>query len=399
MPAPHGTPSHVVIVGGGSAGLSVAARLARHRHVKVQVIDPSQTHDYQPLWTLVGAGVLPREAARKREADVIPRGVEWVQDAVTEFDPENHAVQTRGGRRLCYDILVVAAGIQLDWGKIKGLEGNIGKYGICSNYAYETVNTTWEAIRSFSGGDAVFTHPATPIKCGGAPQKIMYLADDALRRRGVRDKARIHFYSGDPAIFKSEHYARTLLEIIRRKGIETPHFRHNLKEVRAASQEAIFDDLANNTEVVQPFDLLHITPPMSAPDFIKKSPLAASTGWVEVDKHTCRHTRYPDVFALGDCSSLPTSKTGAAIRKQAPTVATNILDVLAGRQPSAGYDGYTSCPLVTGYGKLVLAEFDYDLKPRETFPFDQNKERWSMYLLKRHVLPLLYWKGMLKGRA
>jgi sulfide:quinone oxidoreductase len=330
---------------------------------------------------------------------VIPAGVEWVRDAVRTFDPEGHAVMTRGGTRLEYDILVVAAGLQLDWGKVKGLEGNVGKGGICSNYSFETVPSTWEAIRSFKGGDAVFTHPATPIKCGGAPQKIMYLADDAFRRRGVRDRARIHFYSGDPAIFKSEHYAKTLLGVIARKGIEPPHFRHSLKEVRAESREAIFDDLAGNREVVQRYDLLHVTPPMSAPDVLKSSPLAASSGWVDVDRHTCRHVRYPDVFALGDCSNLPTSKTGAAIRKQAPTVATNVLDVLDGRAPSATYDGYTSCPLVTGYGSLILAEFDYDLKPRETFPFDQNKERWSMYMLKRHVLPVLYWHGMLKGRA
>ena len=389
----------VVIVGGGSAGISVAARLARSgAGLRVQVVDPSETHDYQPLWTLVGAGVLPREAARRREADLIPDGVEWVREAVAEFDPDGHAVVTAGGKRLPYDILVVAAGLQLDWGKVKGLEGNIGRNGICSNYAYETVNSTWDAIRSFKGGDAVFTHPATPIKCGGAPQKIMYLADDAFRRHGVRDRARIHFYSGEPAIFKVEPYAKALLEVIRRKGIEAPRFRHSLKEVRVDAREAVFDDLATNTEVVQRFDLLHVTPPMSAPDFIKRSPLAAPSGWVEVDKHTCRHVRHPDVFALGDCSSLPTSKTGAAIRKQAPVVATNILDVLAGREPSARYDGYTSCPLVTGYGSLILAEFDYELKPQESFPFDQSKERWSMYMLKRHVLPMLYWKGMLKGR-
>ena len=151
--------------------------------------------------------------------------------------------------------------------------------------------------------------------------------------------------------------------------------------------------------MVQHFDLLHITPPMSAPDFIKASPLAAATGWVEVDKLSCRHTRFPNVFALGDCSSLPTSKTGAAIRKQAPVVVANVRAVLDGRKPDATYDGYTSCPLVTDYGSLILAEFDYDGKPSETFPFDQSKERWSMYMLKRHLLPQLYWHGMLKGRA
>lgn len=389
----------VVIVGGGTAGICVAARLARKGNVHVTVIEPSQTHDYQPLWTLVGGGVLPRERTRRTEASVMPKGVDWVQDFVAEFEPDKNTVVTKDGRRIGYDALVVAAGIQVDWGKIKGLDGQIGKHGICSNYAYDTVNSTWEAIKAFTGGDAVFTQPSTPIKCGGAPQKIMYLAEHAFCKRGVRDKAKVHFYSGDPTIFKSPHYAATLMKVIERKQIEPPHFKHNLKEVRAESREAIFDDLDAKKEAVQKFDLLHVTPPMSSPDFIKKSPLAASTGWVEVDKHTCRHVKFANVFSLGDCSNLPTSKTGAAIRKQAPVVVRNLLDTLAGRDPGAKYDGYTSCPLVTGYGSLILAEFDYDLKPKETFPFNQNKERWSMYMLKRHVLPMMYWRGMMKGRA
>ena len=388
----------VVVVGGGSAGLSVAARLVR-AGVAVQVVDPSETHDYQPLWTLVGAGGLDKNAARRREADLMPSGVEWIREAVTAFEPDAQSVLTSSGRRLGYDALIVCAGLQLDWAKIKGLVGNLGRNGICSNYSFDTVHLTWDAIRAFKGGDAVFTHPATPIKCGGAPQKIMYLADDAFRRSGVRERTRIHFYSGEPSIFKVEKYAATLRKVIERKGIEAPHFRHSLVEVRADAREAVFQDLEQGREVVQHFDLLHVTPPMSAPDFIKSSPLAGPAGWVEVDKHTCRHVRFPSIFALGDCSNLPTSKTGAAIRKQAPTVATNVLDVLAGREPSARYDGYTSCPLVTGYGSLVLAEFDYDAKPQETFPFDQGKERWSMYMLKRWILPPLYWHGMLRGRA
>jgi sulfide:quinone oxidoreductase len=105
------------------------------------------------------------------------------------------------------------------------------------------------------------------------------------------------------------------------------------------------------------------------------------------------------VFALGDCSSLPTSKTGAAIRKQVIVVLKNLLASVDGKPMTERYDGYTSCPLTTGYGKLILAEFGYDLKPHETFPFDQSKERWSMYMLKKHLLPKLYWSGMLRGRA
>ena len=391
---------HVVIVGGGSAGISVAARLLRGSGApRVTVIDPSATHDYQPLWTLVGGGVLPKEEARRAESDVMPAGAEWVKDSVTAFDPAARTVHTAGGGTVRYDVLVVAAGLQLDWHKVKGLAGHVGRDGICSNYSFETVDSTWKAIRSFTGGDAVFTQPSTPIKCGGAPQKIMYLADDAFRRQGVRDRSRIHFWSGTASIFAVEKYATALKGVLARKGITDTHFRSDLVEVRPASREAVFRNLDTAQEFVQRYDMLHVTPPMSAPDFIKSSPLAGPAGWVEVDQFTCRHVRHPDVFALGDCANLPTSKTGAAIRKQAPVVAANVLATLRGTEPAERYDGYTSCPLVTGYGSLILAEFDYSGKPAETFPFDQSKERWSMYQLKRHVLPRLYWSGMLKGRA
>jgi sulfide:quinone oxidoreductase len=152
-------------------------------------------------------------------------------------------------------------------------------------------------------------------------------------------------------------------------------------------------------EMVIKYDLIHVTPPMSAPDFISGSELAGEGGWVEVDKHTLQHVRYANVFSLGDASSLPTSKTGAAIRKQAPVLVKNLHAVMDGKPLSASYDGYTSCPVVTGYDSLVLAEFDYDKQPAETFPFDQGQERFSMLMLKKHALPALYWHGMLKGRA
>lgn len=390
----------VLIVGGGAAGITVAARLRRTApRIAITILDPSETHDYQPLWTLVGGGVCPREVTRHTQASVIPPGCEWVKDAATEFEPEQNAVKTKGGKRLAYDYLVVAAGIQIDWGKIKGLPEALGSGGVCSNYSYDTVNSTWDAIRSFKGGNAVFTQPTPPIKCAGAPQKIMYLADDHFRRSGVRGNSKVMFFSGEGAIFRVAKYAASLMKVIERKGIDA-RFQHNLVEIRPASREAVFVNLgANNAEVVQKYDMLHVTPPMSSPDFLKKSPLANAAGWVDVDKASLRHVKFPNVFAIGDCSSLPTSKTAAAIRKQAPVLVENLGAALRGMQPASAYNGYTSCPLVTGYGKLILAEFDYDLKPQETFPFDQSKERWSMYLLKRHVLPPMYWRGMLKGKA
>ncbi|MEZ6197052.1 MAG: FAD/NAD(P)-binding oxidoreductase [Planctomycetota bacterium] len=389
----------VLIVGGGSAGISVAARLAKAgRGLDVAVLDPAAKHYYQPLWTLVGGGDARKEDTERDEKDLIPAGVRWIQEGAVEIDGANREVTTDAGRTIGFEWLVVAAGIQVDWKGIPGLAENLGREGICSNYSYDSVDYTWECIRSFKSGNAVFTHPATPIKCGGAPQKIMYLAAETFEKNGVAKDANIIFGIASPAIFAVEKYAKTLLEVVERHHIDV-RYKHDLRELRPASREAVFRDLGADREVVVNYDMIHVTPPMSAPDFLKRSDLGNAGGWVDVDKHTLRHVANERVFALGDCSSLPTSKTGAAIRKQAPVCAENLLAAIEGRPLTGRYDGYTSCPLVTGYGKLVLAEFDYDLKPQETFPFDQSKERKTMYLLKKHLLPKLYWGGMLKGRA
>lgn len=388
-----------VIAGGGTAGLTVAAHLVKSIDPsRIALIEPSAYHFYQPLWTLVGGGVFPKEESMRNEADFIPPGVTWIQEYVSAFEPDQNRVVLKNGDALTYDYLVVALGIQIDWDKVKGLrEALAERNGVCSNYSYDTVDRTWENIRSFRGGVAVFTQPSTPIKCGGAPQKIAYLADDHFRRAGVRDRSTIKFFSGSATIFSVKKYADALTNVYRRKGIEA-HFQHELIEINHRRKEAVFQNLASGEQVTVHYDMIHVTPPMSSPDVIKQSKLAASTGWVEVDQFSLQHVRYPNVFALGDCSNLPTSKTGAAIRKQAPVVAENLVAAMEGRPLEAVYDGYTSCPLVTGYGSLILAEFDYQLTPKESFPFDQSRERYSMYALKAYGLPAMYWNGMLRGR-
>ena len=239
--------------------------------------------------------------------------------------------------------------------------------------------------------------PNTAVKCGGAPQKIMYLADDAFRRRGVRSKAKVVFATPQKAIFSVTKYRQTLEAVVARKGIET-RFRHNLVEIRPDAREAVCELVDSGEQVVIPYQMIHVTPPMSSPDVIKQSPLADEKGWVEADKYTLQHPRFPEVFAIGDAAGLPTSKTGAAVRKQAPVLVANLLAAMQGRPLSASYDGYSSCPVVTGYNRMMLAEFDYDGEPAESFPFDQAKERYSMWLLRTQVLPRLYWYGMLRGR-
>lgn len=389
----------VLVVGGGSAGMTLVARLRRARPgLELALLDPAEEHFYQPLWTLVGGGVVRKEETRRTQAALVPPGVTWIRDAALELRPEENVVLTSRGELLGYDALVVCPGIKVDWGAVAGLPEAIGRDRVCSIWSYEQVDRVWEEIRGFAGGTAVFTFPSTPIKCPGAAQKIMYLADDAFRRAGVRERSRIVFVSAAPRIFAVDKYARTLERVLARKGIETL-FRHELVGVRPQTQEAVVRDIERGGELSIAYDLLHVAPPQRAPEVVAESPLAGPAGWAEVDPATLQHVRFPNVFSLGDASSLPTSKTGAAIRAQAPVAAANLLAFLEGRPLPRAYDGYTACPLVTGYGKLVLAEFDYDLNPRETFPFDQSKERYSMYLLKKRGLPLLYWRGMMRGRA
>lgn len=390
----------VLIVGGGSAGLFVGALLRNNPNPpEVAIIEPSEKHYYQPIWTLVGAGVFDKKVSERNEADFIPPGATWIKDKAVTFDPDNNSVTLGSGDKVTYDVLVVAAGIQVNWGAIPGLEESVGKAGsgVCSNYSYDTVESTFKNIESLKNGTAIFTHPNTPIKCGGAPIKITYLASDYWTKNGAMKNIDVKFIKGGPGIFAVKKYATSLTKVADRYGINCT-WKTYLSALQPDKKVAVFKHMETGEETEINYDMIHVTPPMSAPDFIKNSPLAAETGWVSVDKETTQHTKYSNVFSLGDCSNLPTSKTGAAIRKQGPTTANNIISFLQGNECPKKYDGYTSCPLVTGYGKLILAEFDYDMQPMESFPFNQAEERYSMYALKAYGLPRMYWHGMLKGR-
>jgi sulfide:quinone oxidoreductase len=392
----------IVIIGGGNAGISVASQLLlKNKSLDIAVIDPADKHYYQPAWTLVGSGVFDIKKTERNEADVIPKGVKWIKQKVTGFLPEKNAIQLDNSENISYKFLVVAAGIQLNWHEIKGLQETLGKNNVCSNYSFASAPYTWETIKNFKGGKAIFHNPHTPVKCGGAPHKIMYMAADYFRKKNILSKTDIQYWSGGTKLFAVPKYEKTLLQVCKRADIKLNFF-EKLLEIDAVNKRAKFigfGEANKETETWVDFDMIHVTPPQSAPDFIKNSVLANTAGWVDVDKNTLQHIKFSNIFSLGDASGLPTSKTGAAIRKQAPVLVENLLAAIAGKSLNGKYTGYTSCPLLTGYGKLVLAEFDYDNNPMETFPFDQSKERWSMYILKRYVLPWLYWSKILLGKV
>jgi sulfide:quinone oxidoreductase len=393
----------VLIVGGGAAGITLAHLLRRLRpQLDLALLEPSTEHSYQPGWTLVGGGLLALAETRRAEATLIPPGVPWIRAAAIQLDPDRNRVVTSAGESLSYDVLVLATGLRCQWERIDGLGEVLGSQGVCSNYSPGGAPYTWETIQAFSGGNAVFTLPATPIKCGGAPQKVMYMADDHFQARsGVGVNSRVIFCTPLRSMFAVPAYARVLRQVARRRGIEV-RFGWELQAVRAAERLAVFTvrdrDGGERTETL-PFAMLHAVPPMGAPEVVAHSPLAADDpgGWAAADRLTTQHPRYANVFALGDGAALPTSKTAGAVRGQAPVTAANVLAYLEDRPLQARYDGYTVCPLITGYGRVVMAEFDYRQQPVSSFLVDPTKERWSMWLLKTRLLPWLYWNRMLRG--
>lgn len=391
----------ILIIGGGTAGLTVAARLRRAGESDLAIIEPSQKHFYQPLWTLVGAGAVSKESTERSERDYLPAGVAWIKDWATEISPESNYVATRSGARISYNFLIVAPGLELNWDAIPGLREAVGNGSVSTNYTYENAPQTWDLIRNFKGGTALFHMPGTPIKCPGAPQKIMYLAADHFRRNKI--SANVIYGSATPTIYGVKEYAAVLDKVVQRYGIDA-RFSHDLVEVHGDKKEAVFvnkNDPAKSRTTIG-YDIMHVAPPQIAPEFIRNSPLPAKEpglGWVEVDQYTLQHKRYPNVFALGDVAGSPNAKTGAAALKQAPVVVSNLLAVMRDAVPVAKYNGYVACPITTAYGKLLLCEFDYTGKPTPTIPFINTiVERYDTWLLKRYGLPWLYWNLMLRGR-
>ncbi|MGG6429281.1 FAD/NAD(P)-binding oxidoreductase [Acetobacter ghanensis] len=391
----------IVIVGGGSAGIAVAARLLRDRPtLDIAIIDPATTHAYQPGWTLVGAGVMKLRDTLEQEGGVIPKGCKWLRAAVSTFQPDDNTVTLEDGRTVGYNRLIVCPGLQLDWDKIEGLRETLGRNGVCSNYSKDTVEYTWTCIQSLAGGTALFTQPPMPIKCAGAPQKIAYLASDHWRKQGTLNRTNVDFCLAGDALFGVAYFRPALQQAVDYYGINL-RYKHNLVAVNGPERKATFAVTGPDgkvTKVVKEFDMLHVTPPQSAPDFVKKSPLADAAGWLDVNASTLQHTKYPTVFGIGDVMNTSNAKTMAAARAQTPLVAQNVLASLDGRPLTGQYDGYGACPLTVSYGKIVLAEFLYGGKPAPSFPYDQRKPSRFAWFLKTTVFPHVYWDMMLKGR-
>ncbi|MGC1503425.1 MAG: TIGR01244 family sulfur transferase [Sulfitobacter sp.] len=394
----------VVIVGAGAGGIAAAASLkARKPDVEIAIIDPADVHYYQPGWTMVGGGIFEAEQTARTMASLIPKGVHWIKSAVAAFEPGNNAVILDGCRVVKYKRLIVCPGIKLDWNGIDGLVETLGHNGVTSNYRYDLAPYTWKLVNGMKQGRAIFTQPPMPIKCAGAPQKAMYLSGDAWHRRGVLKNIDIQFNNAGGVLFGVKDYVPALMEYIQ-KYDATLNFFHRLVAVDGPAKKAWFEVAKPDTPVERiemEFDMMHVCPPQTAPDFIRVSPLADAAGWVDVDQATLRHKTYENIWSLGDVMNAPNAKTMAAARIQAPIVAENIVADMRGGAPVAQYNGYGSCPLTVERGRIVLAEFGYGGALLPSFPkaiIDGTKPSRAAWFLKEKILPPIYWQGMLKGR-
>ncbi|MFP5494815.1 FAD-dependent oxidoreductase [Pseudomonas sp. SDT2931_S440] len=391
----------IVVIGGGSAGIGLlASLLKRDPHLNIILIEPSDHHYYQPAWTLVGGGAYDVTRTVRPMADVLPNGVTWIQAAVSELLPDEHTLVLDSAQRVSWKNLIVCPGLRLAWEKIEGLQETLGQHGVTSNYSYEHAAYTWQLVQQLKNGKALFTQPAMPIKCAGAPQKAMYLSCDHWLRQGDLKNIKVEFNLAGAALFGVPTFVPPLMKYVEKYSAQLA-FNSNLVKVDGPARKAWFEikDAEGNVRVEEKtFDLLHVVPPQVSPDFIRHSPLADAAGWCEVNPQSLQHLRYPHIFGLGDVCSTTNAKTAAAVRKQIVVVAENLLALRRQAPLPLKYDGYGSCPLTVEKGKVVLAEFGYGGKLLPTFPLDPTVARRSAWFLKASFLPWFYWNGMLKGR-
>jgi sulfide:quinone oxidoreductase len=402
------TSARIVIAGSGLAGVAAANRLARELDgARITIVDRKEIHNYQPGYTLVATGVWPVEKVSDRNADLLPPGVEWVREMVAEFDPDTNAVVTDSGRRIGYDFLVVATGLQLDYAQIEGMDvAAIGRNGLASVYpSPQAARATWEAMDAYrqNGGKALMTLPATPLKCAGAPLKVTFMLVDRLKQAGTRDRSQVSFHSALDNVFSVPRINQEVLE--RWAKLEVPvHFLSKLVAIDIGARRATFAS-PEGERTEHDYDFIHVVPPMRAPDAVKNSPLSwkqgpfVAGGWLEVDKETLRHRRFPNVFGIGDINGTAKGKTAATVKKSTPLVVRNLVDVIAGREPSQRFDGYTSCPLLVREGAALLIEFDYENRLIPSLPaIDPLRDSYFAWVMKIRLLKPAY-MAVAKGRV
>ncbi len=402
----------VVIIGGGAAGISVAARLLRYlNNPDITIIDPSDRHYYQPGFTLIAGGVYSADEVWKNQSDCMPSGAKWIKDSVKIIDPEKKIITTEKSGNVDYDFLVLTPGLTLRWDLIEGIdEASLGTGNAHCIYTHQGAIKACAAMKEFAkkGGKGIFTDTYTKHKCGGAPKKVCLMTEEQSRNNKCREALDINFYTASKQLYDVPYFTPRLLQIYQERNVKL-NLNTRVKGIDTASKKVLLETIKSGKVVKSTFedyDFLHFLPPMTAPQFVKNSGLSEVGGkrdaelWAATDKQTLVHRKYKNIVVLGDVAAIPTSKTSAAIRMQVPIATMNLISLMEGKEPSIIYDGYAACPIITNYGKLLMCEFDYKKERKSSFPFsmmDMSKESRLGWLLKVYALKPMYFYGMLNG--
>ncbi|NCO21330.1 MAG: NAD(P)/FAD-dependent oxidoreductase [Rhodobacterales bacterium] len=410
------TTARIVIIGAGAAGTALVNRLVgRLDGAAITIIDARAEHLYQPGLSLVAAGLKPASYTLSQTSDWLPAGITLVSENAAAIDPITKTVATTGGQSIAYDFLIVAPGLVLDHDAIEGFSLDmVGQNGIGALYAGpQYAAKTWEAASKFTqeGGVGLFTRPATEMKCAGAPLKHTFLIDDIASRGAGAGKYEIHYAAPQQALFSVPIVHEKLRMLFTERGINS-YYGRALKSIDVGAKRATFVEtkrdaagVETKSDVEMPYDYLHVIPPQRAPEVIRQSGLSwadkwTDQGWVEVDMKTLRHLRYPEIFALGDVAGVPKGKTAASVKWMVPVVEDHLIAAIEGREGTAVYDGYTSCPMITRVGRAMLIEFDYHNNLVPSFPgiIAPLEELWISWLMKEVALKATY-NAMLRGKA
>jgi sulfide:quinone oxidoreductase len=392
-----------VVAGGSIGGLTVAARLLRAvPGANVTIIEPREVHHYQPGYTLVGAGVYNREDVLFDQKSLLLSDMKWVKDYVEAFEPEQNRVITRSGETIDYDFLIVGLGVEVDLDSVENLKDALNTDYVANIYDLNSSVKFRQIADSFESGKALFSYPAGYVKCGGAPQKITWLSEDLWRSQGKRDQVDVHFYTTRhtifPAVPKVDEAVRPLIEA---RGIHN-HFHHTLRAIDLSTRTAIFEENLEDgsvREIRQSYDLFHPMPNFKTPKPLFDGPLTREGigGQLSVNRETLQHTQYSNIFGVGDNASTGAAKTAATIRKQAPVIVGNLIDMILGYEPSNQYDGASGCPLLTRYGRCMMTEFDFEGNLLNEWLYRPTQETRFWWDFKVHGLKRLYRHVMLNG--
>lgn len=375
-------PAEVVILGGGVGGTLTANLVAREAggRAHVTVVDATGRHLYQPGLLYVAVGLERPEHLARDEARLLRHDVDLVAEPAARVDPAAGTVALASGRTLAYDYLVLATGSRTVMEEVPGGEGAHDFYTLDGAVRLQ------RALERFDGGRILVGVAGIPYKCPPAPVEFVFLLDDALRARGIRERSQIQLLSPLNRAFTIETTSKLVQPILAERGIELGTF-FNVETVDPEARTV--SSLEGETF---PYDLLVLVPPHRGQRLIEDSELGDQRGWVPVDKETLRHQNHPDIWALGDATNIPISKSGSVAHYEAPIVAGQITAIVKGEPaPAHVYDGKVMCFVETGRGQATTITFDYTHEPVSPAP-------GRLWHLGKAVFNKSYWHTVPQGR-